>query len=68
VVYVPALYPATPAQADDDALRLGRATAWSEEAGPVRGGGLKMFLFDDDDLGVLELDEVLVDDPAAAPP
>ena len=41
---MPALYDA--AAAPDDALRLGRATDWSDEA-PVRGLGQRTFLAGD---------------------
>jgi type VI secretion system protein ImpE len=43
VVFMPALYPGA-AQETDRGLRLGRATEWSEGAGPVRGRGQRVFL------------------------
>jgi type VI secretion system protein ImpE len=40
----------------DDALRLGRATAWEEiEGGPAAPAGQKVFLVDDEEFPILEL-------------
>ncbi len=64
VVYVPVLYAGTE-RAGDDALRLGRATEWSEdESVPVRGLGQRTYLFDEDDLTIMELGEIV---PAVGP-
>lgn len=57
-VYLPAIYDGTPA--DDDGLRLGRTTAWSDEA-PVRGSGQRVFLVGDEgvpfhELGTIEFE------------
>lgn len=60
-VYLPALY-AGSAASDDDALRLGRATDWTGGEGqPVRGVGLRMFVFDEDDRDVLSLNTIEID-------
>ena len=55
-VYVPAIYFA---EGDsDDAHRLGRVSSWSDEAGPVRGRGQRMFLVGEQDAGIMELHTV----------
>ncbi|MBV9655542.1 MAG: SciE type virulence protein [Acetobacteraceae bacterium] len=60
-VYMPALYPCED-QPCSDAVRLGRATEWIEQAGaPVRGLGQRIFLAGDEAieahaLGTLEFD------------
>jgi type VI secretion system protein ImpE len=43
IVFMPALYLGA-AQEAERGLRLGRATEWSEDAGPVRGRGQRIFL------------------------
>lgn len=54
-VYLPAVYAGT-AQAEDETLRLGRATHWVGEDGePVRGVGQRTVLLGDDDLPILQL-------------
>ncbi len=51
-VYLPALYPAdAPSSA---ALRLGRATEWTENA-PIRGAGQRLFLVGEDGVPVQQL-------------
>lgn len=61
--WVPALYFAAGAAADDD-LRLGRRTDWVEEPGaPVRGRGQRLYLVDDEDVPIHELGDL-----AFAPP
>jgi len=66
VVYVPALYAGTP-DAADDGLRLGRATTWSEPgSAPVRGLGLRSYLFDETDRTIMEIGEIALDAPAGA--
>jgi len=52
--FVPALYVDT-SQNDDDHLKLGRATAWSDSQGPVRGTGLRMYLVGEQDYSIFEL-------------
>ena len=53
-VFLPALYPGTH-EAADDQLRLGRMTDWrSGDGGPVLGVGGRLFLADDDPIGLLE--------------
>lgn len=54
-VFVPALYPVMPVDAED-ATRLGHATHWSEEPGlPVRGIGQRVFLVGERDLAIMEI-------------
>jgi type VI secretion system protein ImpE len=64
VVYLPAIYgddnPAT-----TDELRLGRATDWTGDAGPVRGVGQRMFLAGQDLISVMDVTELVFDAPAA---
>ncbi len=56
VVYVPATYPALPADGEIDALRLGQTTQWEGGDGtPTRGLGLRLFLVGDDGLSIDEL-------------
>jgi len=52
-VYVPAIYAGSDADADD-ALRLGRATAWTDTA-PVRGSGQRVFLAGDAGPGIMDI-------------
>ena len=52
-VFLPAVYAGTEA-ADDDALKLGRATDWSEEP-PVRGRGQRCFLVGEECVPILQL-------------
>jgi type VI secretion system protein ImpE len=52
--FVAALYVDT-WQSDDEQLKLGRATAWSDAAGPVRGAGLRMYLVGDQDRSIFEI-------------
>ncbi len=58
-VYLPAIYPLS-YQDDDEGLRLGRATGWSEGA-PVRGLGLRTYLVGEEDKTIMELSEVTFD-------
>ncbi len=61
LVYVPALY-AGAAPETDDAMRLGRATDWTDPAdGPVRGRGQRMFIVGEDMLPITELATVVFD-------
>jgi type VI secretion system protein ImpE len=54
-VFLPALY-AGSAAAENDLIRLGRATEWLGEAGaPVRGVGQRVFLVGEEDCPILEL-------------
>ena len=53
-VFLPALYPGSHGH-EDDAVKLGRATTWSEpDAGPVLGAGSRAFLAGDGAVGLLE--------------
>jgi type VI secretion system protein ImpE len=63
-VFLPTLYAGSHEHADD-AIRLGRATSWTEDA-PVRGCGAKTFLVGDDGVGLLEWRELMIgsDSPA----
>lgn len=53
VVFMPALYPGAAGAAD--ALRLGRATEWTEGPGPVRGQGQRLFLVGEEALALADL-------------
>jgi type VI secretion system protein ImpE len=53
-VFVPALYFGSSA-ASDESVRLGRATDWEDNAGPVRGIGQRTFLIGDDDRPILTI-------------
>lgn len=61
-VYWPCLYPGTE-RLEDNALRLGRATDWTESSGVVRGTGLRMMLWGEEDRPVLELEKVVFSEP-----
>jgi type VI secretion system protein ImpE len=56
-VYVPVTYYAA-AETIDDAHRLGRETSWSEDAGPVRGSGQRLFLAGEEAAGIMALETV----------
>ena len=61
VVYLPAIYLGEQAETDD-ALRLGRATEWTDpEAGPVRGRGQRMWMVGEEVLPVISLHTVVFD-------
>ena len=61
VVYAPALYLGPQAETDD-ALRLGRATDWTEPAdGPVRGRGQRMLMVGEELLPITSLATVVFD-------
>lgn len=53
VVYMPAIYPG--AAAREDALRLGRATEWTDGPGPVRGHGQRLFLVGEEAVALADL-------------
>lgn len=54
-VYLPALYPAAGTEADDR-FRLGRMTAWrGAEGEPIRGVGQRVFLSDEEERPILEI-------------
>lgn len=56
--FIPVLYPGSH-EHNDDQIKLGRITDWSAPTtGPVRGQGLRMFLFGDDAVSVLELQQL----------
>ena len=58
-VFLPALYPGSHEHPDDQ-TKLGRTTDWkSSDTGPVLGVGARMFLVDDDALGLLEWRELM---------
>ncbi|WP_439630174.1 type VI secretion system accessory protein TagJ [Gemmata sp.] len=63
-VFLPALYPDSYESADD-AVKLGRATAWESGAGGVRGHGHRTVLIGDADVGLVEVRELSV---SPAPP
>ena len=57
-VFVPALYEGT-SRSGDDALRLGRMTAWTALADDLaRGAGLKTFQVSEDDVALFEAKQV----------
>jgi type VI secretion system protein ImpE len=59
--FVPTLYPGT-TRCDDDLLRLGRSTEWTEGNGtPIVGQGLRMFLMDDRDTSIFEVSKISCD-------
>jgi type VI secretion system protein ImpE len=65
-VFLPALYPGSGGHADD-AVRLGRATDWSEPApGFARGAGLRTVFAGEHEVGLLEWRELLVTPAAGA--
>jgi type VI secretion system protein ImpE len=65
-VFLPALYPGSHEQSDDQ-FRLGRMTDWTApEAGPVRGVGARMFLVDDDAVTLHEWRELVVETPTTS--
>ncbi len=67
-VFLPALYPHTYAQADDG-LKLGRVTDFAAAAdGPTLGVGSRLFLVDDDAIGLLEWREYVRDEPTPESP
>jgi type VI secretion system protein ImpE len=65
--FLPAVYPGSHGNADDQ-MRLGRLTDWkAAEGGPVLGVGAHVFLMDDDAVGLLELRAIEVDAPPGQP-
>ncbi len=52
-VFLPALYAGTPT-GKEDAIRLGRATEWTEEA-PVRGYGQRCFLIGEECVPIMQI-------------
>ena len=65
-VYLPALYPGS-YRAEDDKVRLGRVTDWSEpDPGPVLGVGARVYLVGEGDMSLLDWRELVRDEPDAA--
>jgi type VI secretion system protein ImpE len=65
-VYFPTLYGGTSAESDDR-LRLGRLTDWrGQEGQAVRGVGQRMFQIGEEDRPILEIHDLLIDQPAGA--
>jgi type VI secretion system protein ImpE len=60
VVYVPAIYPWT-AKDMPNPLRLGRGTEWQEDAGLVRGLGMREFLVGEEAKTLAELTDITFD-------
>jgi type VI secretion system protein ImpE len=58
VVFMPALYPGPET---DPGLRLGRATDWSEDAGPVRGRGQRVLLAGEEALPIAAATSLVFD-------
>ena len=66
-VFLPALYAGTHNESDDR-LRLGRMTDWrGGDGSPVRGVGQRTFLVGEESPSILELKEITITAPAAAP-
>ena len=66
-VFLPVVYPKSHAHADD-AIRLGRVTDWETlDSGPTLGVGARLFLVDDDAVGLLEWRDLLRDEPTEEP-
>ena len=64
-VFLPTLYAGSHA-VGDDLVRLGRFTDWIGGDGePVRGIGQRTYLCGDQDRGLLELEQISIDDPVA---
>ncbi len=63
VVYLPAIYGD---EGTSDELRLGRATDWIEDNGPVRGVGQRMFLAGEGVVSIMDVTELVFDTPAAS--
>ena len=62
-VFLPAVYPGS-YENPDNQIKLGRATDWkSEQNGPVLGVGLRTFLVDEDAVGLLEWRELEIKQP-----
>ncbi len=62
-VFLPALYPGAPAEADDR-MRLGRATDWrGGDGSPVRGVGQRMFLVGNEGQSIMEIKEIAMEVP-----
>lgn len=53
VVYMPTIYAAPAGQPDP--VKLGRVTEWTEEAGPVRGRGQRLFLIGEEAIALSDL-------------
>jgi type VI secretion system protein ImpE len=65
-VLAPALFPLSSRHADD-AVKLGRLTVWAEEEGESVPYGQKTMLVDGEELPILELRELVITQPEAAP-
>ncbi|MBA3312915.1 MAG: SciE type virulence protein [Planctomycetota bacterium] len=64
---MPVLYPNSH-ESDDDAIRLGRQTDWvGYENGPTFGQGMRTFLMDGEERGMLELNEIVFRTSSTAP-
>jgi type VI secretion system protein ImpE len=67
-VFLPALYPGS-YENPDDQVKLGRMTDWSDPAaGPVRGVGARMFLVNDDAVSLSEWRQLVIEGPPEAAP
>jgi type VI secretion system protein ImpE len=64
-VFLPAVYFRTSASSDD-ALRMGRETAWLETGGPVRGVGQKTYLVGDEDRSILTIRSIEISGTAGS--
>jgi type VI secretion system protein ImpE len=67
-VFLPALYPDSHSHADD-IVRLGRQTDWQgDDAGPVFGRGLRMYLANDDTSTLLDWRQLQIESTESSPP
>jgi type VI secretion system protein ImpE len=65
-VFLPSLYPDSFSHADEQ-VRLGRQTDWlGDDAGPILGRGLRMFLAGDDASTLLEWRQLQTNAPAGS--
>jgi type VI secretion system protein ImpE len=65
-VLLPTLFPLS-SRHPDDAVKLGRATVWAEEEGEPVPYGQKTMLVDGEEMPILELRELEITQPEAAP-
>lgn len=63
--FLPAIYPGSSEQADEQ-IKLGRATDWVQtEGGPVRGIGLRVLFVDDGDVNLLDVRQLMSEEETA---
>jgi type VI secretion system protein ImpE len=65
-VFIPNLYAGTVGEADEE-LKLGRVTDWKQAPdGPVQGVGARLFLAGEDTKSLLEIRDLMIEQPPAA--